>query len=135
MSLTTPPDLLDKATKRSLYLGLVDIIFAYAYNYRSTEGEGTVSVLERQWFGMSTVEALSLVVGWIHLQFQVRGTYKQTSLNSKMCNSNFEKNILDDLMLEHMLIVKVHLCLRTSCTVITGALEHAYGNLWLVCAM
>ena len=36
-------DLLDKATRRSLYLGLVDIIFAYAYNYRTTEGENSVS--------------------------------------------------------------------------------------------
>lgn len=36
-------DLLDKATRRSLYLGLIDIIFAYAYNYRTTEGENSVS--------------------------------------------------------------------------------------------
>ena len=37
-------DMLDKATKRSLYLGLVDILFAFAYDFRSTEREGTVSI-------------------------------------------------------------------------------------------
>ena len=36
-------DLLDKATRRTLYFGLVDIIFAYAYDYRITEGEHNVS--------------------------------------------------------------------------------------------
>lgn len=35
--------MLDKATKHSLYLGLVDIVFAYAYNLRTTEGESNVS--------------------------------------------------------------------------------------------
>ena len=36
------PDLLDKGTKKALYLGLVDIVFAYAYDYRITEGEHNV---------------------------------------------------------------------------------------------
>lgn len=34
--------LLDEQVEQSLLLGLVDIIFAYAYNYRTTEGENTV---------------------------------------------------------------------------------------------
>lgn len=34
--------LLDKEEEVSLYLGLVDIIYAYAYNHRTTEGENTV---------------------------------------------------------------------------------------------
>ena len=36
------PVLLDKVTRRSLYLGLVDTIFAYAYNHRTTLGENNV---------------------------------------------------------------------------------------------
>ena len=35
-------DLLEKPTRRALYLGLVDIIFAFAYDNRTTEGEGNV---------------------------------------------------------------------------------------------
>lgn len=35
-------DLLDKIKERALYLGLVDIVFAYAYDYRITEGEHNV---------------------------------------------------------------------------------------------
>ena len=34
--------LLDKATRRSLYLGLIDIIFAFAYDNRTTLGENSV---------------------------------------------------------------------------------------------
>ena len=42
-SLTHPLSvLLDKAMKRSLYLGLVDIIFAFAYDHRTTLGENSV---------------------------------------------------------------------------------------------
>ena len=42
-SLTHPLSvLLDKAMKRSLYLGLVDIIFAFAYDHRTTLGENNV---------------------------------------------------------------------------------------------
>lgn len=35
-------DLIDEAMEPSIYLGLVDIIFAYCYNKRSCEGEDTV---------------------------------------------------------------------------------------------
>ena len=35
-------NLLDKEEEIPLYLGLVDIIYAYAYNHRTTEGENTV---------------------------------------------------------------------------------------------
>lgn len=52
--------ILDKATKRSLYLGLVDIIFAYAYNFRSTEGEGSV---ESAW----TMCKLSSTLSWLEV--------------------------------------------------------------------
>ncbi len=47
-------DLLDKAMKRSLYLGLVDIIFSYAYQHRTTEGEDNVSGrgMMCEWVGM-----------------------------------------------------------------------------------
>ncbi len=41
-SLTSSADLLDKASCRCLYLGLIDIIFAFAYNHRTTEGEANV---------------------------------------------------------------------------------------------
>ena len=37
-------DILDKATERILYLGMIDIIFAYAYDYRITESEHNVSI-------------------------------------------------------------------------------------------
>lgn len=36
-------DILDKATERALYLGMIDIIFAYAYDHRITESEHSVS--------------------------------------------------------------------------------------------
>ena len=36
-TLTHYKDLLDEQVEQSLLLGLVDIIFAYAYNYRTTE--------------------------------------------------------------------------------------------------
>ena len=43
VSLTCPSSvLLDKAMKRTLYLGLVDIIFAFAYDHRTTLGESNV---------------------------------------------------------------------------------------------
>ncbi len=35
--------LVDYQTERSLYLGLIDIIFAYVYDYRITDGDGSVS--------------------------------------------------------------------------------------------
>lgn len=52
--------MLDKATKRSLYLGLVDILFAFAYDFRSTEGEGTV---ESAW----TICKLSSTLSWLEV--------------------------------------------------------------------
>ena len=36
--------LLDQATETSVLLGLVDILFAYAYDVRTTEGEHSVSI-------------------------------------------------------------------------------------------
>ncbi|KAJ7377905.1 Hsp90 cochaperone shq1 [Desmophyllum pertusum] len=40
-----------------LYLGLVDIIYAYAYNHRTTEGENTV---ESSW----TISRISSTFSW-----------------------------------------------------------------------
>lgn len=34
--------LLDKVTLHSVYLGLVDIVYAFAYNHRINEGESNV---------------------------------------------------------------------------------------------
>ena len=36
-------DLLDDAMVTTLYLGLIDILFGYAYTVRTTEGEDNVS--------------------------------------------------------------------------------------------
>ncbi|XP_068714980.1 protein SHQ1 homolog [Montipora foliosa] len=49
--------LLDKEEELSLYLGLVDIIYAYAYNHRTTEGENTV---ESSW----TIARISSTFSW-----------------------------------------------------------------------
>lgn len=49
--------LLDKEEEISLYLGLVDIIYAYAYNHRTTEGENTV---ESCW----TIARISSTFSW-----------------------------------------------------------------------
>ncbi|XP_029838578.3 protein SHQ1 homolog [Ixodes scapularis] len=49
--------LLDKQTEASLLLGLVDILFAYAYNVRVTEGDNNV---ESGW----TVSKLSATLSW-----------------------------------------------------------------------
>ena len=35
--------LLDVDTSRGVFTSLVDIVYAYAYNHRTTEGENTVS--------------------------------------------------------------------------------------------
>ncbi|XP_070559764.1 protein SHQ1 homolog isoform X2 [Ptychodera flava] len=50
--------LLDKQTQNSLFFGLLDIIFAYAYNHRTTEGENTV---ESAW----TICKLSSTLSWL----------------------------------------------------------------------
>jgi hypothetical protein len=39
----TVKDLLDDAVVTTLYLGLIDILFGYAYNVRVNEGEENVS--------------------------------------------------------------------------------------------
>ncbi|EEC09152.1 conserved hypothetical protein [Ixodes scapularis] len=54
---TTLRNLLDKQTEASLLLGLVDILFAYAYNVRVTEGDNNV---ESGW----TVSKLSATLSW-----------------------------------------------------------------------
>lgn len=38
--------LLDKTMEKVAYMGLLDIIFAYAYNHRIMEGENSVSELD-----------------------------------------------------------------------------------------
>ena len=43
-TLTDFTHLLDASTKQQVYLGLVDILFAHAYNHRTTEGDNTVSM-------------------------------------------------------------------------------------------
>ena len=43
-TLTDFTHLLDAPTKQQVYLGLVDILFAHAYNHRTTEGDNTVSM-------------------------------------------------------------------------------------------
>ncbi|XP_064404821.1 protein SHQ1 homolog isoform X2 [Halichondria panicea] len=63
--------LLDKASSRCLYLGLIDIIFAFAYNHRTTEGEGNV---ESAW----TVCKLSPTLSWLEVH---RG-----SVHDVVCN-------------------------------------------------
>ncbi|KAL5460557.1 hypothetical protein EMCRGX_G034009, partial [Ephydatia muelleri] len=52
--------LLDKATRYSLYLGLVDIMFAFAYDYRTTEGEPNV---ESAW----TICKISSTLSWLEV--------------------------------------------------------------------
>lgn len=42
--LTVLSDLLDSQEEMVVYLGLVDIMFAYVYNHRTTEGENHVSI-------------------------------------------------------------------------------------------
>lgn len=66
-------DLLDTAAKRTLYLGLVDIIFAYAYNYRTTEGEGSVS------------ELLAISLKCSALVHQVESAWTICKLSSTLC--------------------------------------------------
>lgn len=39
--------LLDKAMEKEAYLGLVDILYAYAYNVRCSEGEENVSLVKK----------------------------------------------------------------------------------------
>lgn len=52
--------LLDGALSRSAYLGLVDLMMAYAYNHRSTLGENTV---ESGW----TLSKLSNTLAWLEV--------------------------------------------------------------------
>ncbi|EDV25406.1 uncharacterized protein TRIADDRAFT_2681, partial [Trichoplax adhaerens] len=52
--------LLDKLEDYQLLLGLIDIIFAYAYNYRTTEGENTV---ESAW----TICKISSSLSWLEV--------------------------------------------------------------------
>ncbi|XP_022254832.1 protein SHQ1 homolog isoform X2 [Limulus polyphemus] len=52
--------LLNKATKQTLFLGLVDILYAYAYDVRTTEGEQTV---ESSW----TISKLSATLSWLEV--------------------------------------------------------------------
>lgn len=40
--------LLDKASRRQVWLSLVDVLLAYCYDVRSTEGEHNVSVCVRE---------------------------------------------------------------------------------------
>lgn len=49
--------LLSKYDKLTAWLGLVDIIFAYAYNHRTCAGENTV---ESAW----TINKLSATLSW-----------------------------------------------------------------------
>lgn len=49
--------LLDKTQLQNVYLGLVDILFSYAYNWRSTEGEYSV---ESAW----NIRTVSAVLSW-----------------------------------------------------------------------
>lgn len=49
--------LLDDKEELSLFLGLVDIVYAYAYNHRTTEGENTV---ESPW----TISRISSTFSW-----------------------------------------------------------------------
>ncbi|KAF8770298.1 protein SHQ1 homolog [Argiope bruennichi] len=50
--------LLDKNQKKTAYLSLIDILFAYAYNKRTTEGENTV---ESAW----TINKISATLSWL----------------------------------------------------------------------
>ncbi|XP_077978268.1 protein SHQ1 homolog [Glandiceps talaboti] len=67
--------LIDKQTRNVLMLGLVDILFAYAYNHRTTEGENTV---ESAW----TICKLSSTLSWLDsfssLQDVVFNSYRRT---------------------------------------------------------
>lgn len=65
-------DLLDKATQRTLHLGLVDILYAYAYNVRSTEGEGNVRRLDRR------------LCGWLQAHVCVLGGVSVDHLQAKL---------------------------------------------------
>lgn len=49
--------LLDKTQSQNVYLGLIDILFSYAYNFRSTEGDYTV---ESAW----NIRTVSAVLSW-----------------------------------------------------------------------
>lgn len=52
--------LLDKVTLHSVYLGLVDIVYAFAYNHRINEGESNV---RGKVYMLSVVMILILILG------------------------------------------------------------------------
>lgn len=57
--------LLDKATRHQVWLGLVDIILAYVYDVRTTEGEHNV---ESAW----TIRKLSGTLSWLEMYHSVQ---------------------------------------------------------------
>lgn len=52
--------LLDKTSSYQVWLSLVDILLAYSYEVRSTEGEHTVSECVHVWRGNSSEQHLAL---------------------------------------------------------------------------
>ena len=57
--------LLDSTSQQQAFLGLVDILYAYAYNHRTTEGENTV---ESAW----TMCKLSATLSWFEVLLLVQ---------------------------------------------------------------
>ncbi|XP_076313606.1 protein SHQ1 homolog [Tachypleus tridentatus] len=70
--------LLSKATKQTLFLGLVDILFAYAYDIRTTEGEQTV---ESSW----TISKLSATLSWLEVSIYIIKSVTITSVRRSLC--------------------------------------------------
>lgn len=86
--------LIDAETLPAVYLGLVDIVFAYAYNHRFTEGEENV---ESGW----TIAKLSATLSWLEtfssLQDVMLSCFRRALIFPLYRNWNLCERVLEDV--------------------------------------
>ena len=123
--------LLDSAERRRALCGLVDLLFAYAYDIRTTEGEPTV---ESGW----TVRRVSATLGWLD-SFDSVAEAAVASVERSLCYPlvrHFEvaRTTLADvgvlLRLGRLAVLRALLDLRT---LVQRGVEHGYllNRIWL----
>ena len=123
--------LLDSAERRRALCGLIDLLFAYAYDIRTTEGEPTV---ESGW----TVRRVSATLGWLD-SFDSVAEAAVASVERSLCYPlvrHFEvaRTTLADvgvlLRLGRLAVLRALLDLRT---LVQRGVEHGYllNRIWL----
>ncbi|XP_013414830.1 protein SHQ1 homolog [Lingula anatina] len=96
MQLPRKQYLLDKTELVQVLLALIDIVYAFAYNHRTTEGESTV---ESAW----TIKKISSTLSWLGVHQSIQNTVL-TSFRRSLCfplfrNWDLSRKVLKDTLM------------------------------------